>query len=105
MEITTKENLKGRFYVEITTENNAVFKTMSFSKRNDAEKYGIEFLNTFSVVESWVNVSTQEPPPNTDIIAEDPEGNIYLTQWRKSYGVFMCQSKSESSFDWQWKKV
>jgi len=48
MKIITRENLNGEFYAEITTKKNAVFKTMSFKKLENAKKYGIEFLNTFS---------------------------------------------------------
>ena len=57
------------------------------------------------VVESWVNVYDQEPPLNIEILAKDPKGVIHLTQWRERYGIFMCQSKSEGSFDWQWKQI
>lgn len=55
--------------------------------------------------EGWVNVCDQKPPVNINILAKDHEGNVHLTKWRESYGIFMCQSKSEVSFDWQWKKI
>ena len=48
MKTRIKENVNGRFYVEITNNNNQVFKTMSFKSENKAKEYGNEFLNAFS---------------------------------------------------------
>lgn len=57
------------------------------------------------VVESWVCPMENEPPLNTEILAKDPNGNIHLTTWRESYGIFSCQGKSEGVYGWFWKNI
>jgi hypothetical protein len=54
---------------------------------------------------SFICVKDQEPPKSTELIVQDPKGVTYLTSWRESYSVFMCQSKEEDSSNWKWKQI
>ena len=71
----------------------------------EAKKAVDKLLVLFGVVESWVCPMDNEPPLNTLVLAKDPNGNIQLTSWRKSYGVFSCQGKSEGVYGWVWKNI
>lgn len=62
-------------------------------------------LNLFGVSGSYCRVYDKEPPHNVELIAKAPDGTVYLTSWRPAYGIFTCQCKSESAFDWEWKVV
>jgi len=57
------------------------------------------------VSNSFICVKDQEPPKNTELIAQDPKGGNYLTSWRESYKIFMCQNKQEDSSEWKWKQI
>ena len=54
-------------------------------------------------IDTFISVYTQTPPLNVVVIAQSPDGTYYLTSWRESYGIFMCQSKGEDTSDWKWK--
>ena len=62
-------------------------------------------LTLTDVGSSFICVKDQKPPKNTELIAQDPKGVNYLTSWRESYRIFMCQSKQENSSNWRWKKI
>ena len=62
-------------------------------------------LTLTDVGSSFICVKDQKPPKNTELIAQDPKGVNYLTSWRESYSIFMCQSKQEDSSNWRWKKI
>ena len=68
-------------------------------------KKEIEQLRLCGVSNSFICVKDQEPPRNTELIAQDPKGGNYLTSWRESYKIFMCQSKQEDSYEWKWKQI
>lgn len=53
----------------------------------------------------WKTVSEQTPPDSIQVLVQDPYGKYYLTSWRKSYSIFSCQEKTESSIDWKWKPI
>lgn len=53
----------------------------------------------------WIYVKEQEPPLNTEILAQCPQGINYLTSWRDSYKIFSCQGKQENSCNWKWKQI
>jgi hypothetical protein len=62
-------------------------------------------LGLFGVSGSFISVSEQEPPHNTELLAKSPTGVVHLCSWRPAYNIFTCQSKSESSWDWSWKLI
>ena len=62
-------------------------------------------LTLTDVGSSFICVKDQKPPKNTELIAQDPKGVNYLTSWRESYRIFMCQSKQENSSNWRWKQI
>ena len=64
-----------------------------------------ELLSLFSVSGSFILVSEQEPPHNTELLAKSPNGTVHLCSWRPAYDIFTCQTKSESSWDWSWKLI
>jgi len=53
----------------------------------------------------WVNVNKEKPPNDINLLVKTPSGIMYLTRWRPAYNIFTCQSKGESTFNWQWKLV
>lgn len=55
--------------------------------------------------DSWKSVSEETPPTSVELLVKSPNGVIYLSNWRESYNIFTCQSKSESSLDWKWKTI
>jgi hypothetical protein len=65
----------------------------------------VENLSLSGVGSSFICVKDQKPPKNTELIAQDPKGVNYLTSWRESYRIFMCQSKQEDSSNWRWKQI
>ena len=87
MRITIKENLKGRFYAEITTQKNAVFKTMSFKKKDNATKYASEFSNTFSErvhePKKWTQKEVQKA--FSQLGFEIPENDEQLRAYNKKF--------------------
>lgn len=78
-------------------------QTFAYTVEND--KVAQELLDLFSVSGSYCKVADKEPPHNTELIAKAPNGTVHLTSWRSSYGIFTCQCKTESAFDWEWKEV
>ncbi len=62
-------------------------------------------LGLFGVSGSWVYVNEKTPPNDIELLAKSPDGTIHLTSWRPAYNIFSCQSKKESTFNWQWKMV
>jgi hypothetical protein len=62
-------------------------------------------LVLFSVSGSFISVSEQEPPHNTELLAKSPTGTVHLCGWRPAYNIFTCQDKSESSWNWSWKLI
>lgn len=62
-------------------------------------------LGLFGVSGSFISVSEQEPPHNTELLAKSPTGTVHLCSWRPAYNIFTCQAKSESSLDWSWKLI
>jgi hypothetical protein len=54
--------------------------------------------------DGWRLVSESTPPSNVELLVQSPKGVNHLAYWRELYNVFTCQVKSESSFDWKWKK-
>lgn len=48
MNVNIKEKTNGRFYVEITTKTQQVFKTMSFKARGSATQYACEILDALT---------------------------------------------------------
>ena len=64
-----------------------------------------EQLNTLIINDAFIYVKDQEPPINTELVAQDPNGVNHLTTWRESYKIFMCQSKQEDSLEWKWKEI
>jgi len=71
----------------------------------DEETAKQELCVLLGVVESWVCPMDNEPPLYTEILAKDPNGNIHLTTWRESYGIFSCQGKREFVHGWVWKNI
>jgi len=57
------------------------------------------------VSRSFICVSEKTPPDNVELLVQDSYGNKHLTSWRKSYGIFMCQNKNETSDDWLWMQI
>ncbi len=53
----------------------------------------------------WKNVCDFEPISEIEILAKDEKGFVYITNWRKSYNIFSCQSKTENSNNWKWKLI
>jgi hypothetical protein len=53
----------------------------------------------------FISVSEQEPPHNTELLAQSPTGDFYLCSWRPAYNIFTCQAKGESSWNWSWKLI
>ena len=53
----------------------------------------------------WNLVSEKTPPINITVLAKSPHGTVHLTGWREAYSIFSCQSKRESSSDWEWKEI
>lgn len=53
----------------------------------------------------YCKVSEKEPPHNVELIAKAPNETKHLTSWRPEYGIFCCQHKKESAFDWEWLVV
>jgi len=47
----------------------------------------------------------KKPPKDIEILAKNPNGVIYLTNWRESYDIFTVQEKSEDSSEWTWKYI
>jgi hypothetical protein len=77
---------------------------------NDREKQTayMEFINGAQWQQSqntWKFVSEKTPPIDCQLIAQNPDGINFLTEWRESYKIFTCQAKSESSLDWKWKLI
>ena len=64
-----------------------------------------QLLDLFAASGSFISVSEQEPPHNTELLAKSPTGVIHLCSWRPAYNIFTCQNKSESSWDWSWKLI
>ena len=64
-----------------------------------------QLLLLFSVSGSFISVSEQEPPHNTELLAKSPTGTVHLCGWRPAYNIFTCQDKSESSWNWSWKLI
>ena len=62
-------------------------------------------LCLFGVSGSFISVSEQEPPHNTELLAKSPTGTVYLCSWRPAYNIFSCQGKRERSLDWSWKLI
>ena len=69
-----------------------------------AENFALK-LNLPVVSNSFICVKDQEPPKNTELIAQDPKGVNHLTSWRESYKIFMCQNKQDNSYEWKWKQI
>lgn len=53
----------------------------------------------------FIFVNEQEPPHQVELLVKSPSGLIHLSSWRPAYGIFSCQGKSESSYDWSWKLI
>ena len=53
----------------------------------------------------WKTVDEETPPSNIELLVQSPSGTVHLAHWRESYGIFTCQAKTESSFDWKWKTI
>ena len=85
----------------IYTEHPKVIEAMT----EFAKQYHKEQLILSGVGSSFIWVKDQKPPKNTELIAQDPKGGNYLTSWRESYSIFMCQSKQEDSCNWKWKQI
>ena len=56
-------------------------------------------------IDTFISVWTQIPPLNVEVVAQGPDGTNYLTSWRESCAMFMCQSKGDSPMDWKWKLI
>ena len=56
-------------------------------------------------VSLWVCLIDKQPPLNTEILAKDTKGKIFLTTWRSEYGIFSCQGKRDSVYGWVWKEI
>ena len=66
------------------------------------EHHALQLQQT-GVSGSFVSVSEQIPPENTELLVKSPNGTLHLCHWRPGYDIFTVQCKSESSFDWEWK--
>jgi hypothetical protein len=53
----------------------------------------------------WKTVFDETPLNNTQLLVQNPQGIVYLANWREGYQIFDCQAKSESSLDWKWKTI
>ena len=42
------------------------------------------------------------PDSNRIVVTKSPEEHFDIASWRQAYDIFTCQSKSESSQDWEW---
>jgi len=62
-------------------------------------------LNLKEEQNSWKSVSEEIPPSHVELLVKSPEGVVHLSSWRESYNIFTCQTKSESSFNWEWKTI
>jgi hypothetical protein len=54
---------------------------------------------------SFIPVSEQEPPHNTELLAKSPTGTVHICSWRPAHNIFTCQGKREHSWDWSWKLI
>jgi hypothetical protein len=77
----------------------------SLIRISDANHYFEMYNRELALTNNFILVKDQKPPINTELIAQDPKGGNYLTSWRGSYKIFMCQGKQQDSMDWKWKKV
>lgn len=84
-----------------------ILKIASDLSYNDltVEQAKEQLLALFGVNDDWKYVYELEPPSHCDILSKDPDGHIYLTNYRMAYNIFSCQDKRESSSQWQWKHV
>ena len=54
---------------------------------------------------NWIDVDTQTPPNDIELLAQSLSGGVYLTSWRPSYNIFSCQSKESDTYGWKWKLI
>lgn len=101
MEMTAEDVLKlfldhelEKSYSDVNTCQDLILDAM--------EKYA-----SLKVAEAtkWTYVRDQTPPLNTQVLASDCDGTVYLTTWRPAYNIFTCQYKTDSSLDWKWKLI
>lgn len=60
-------------------------------------------INELLENDGFVYVNEQEPPKDIELLVKSPDGVFHLASWRWAYSIFDCQSKSENSYNWQWK--
>jgi hypothetical protein len=59
-------------------------------------------MNT-EVVLKWRCPIDDTPPENTEMLVKNPHNGSYnITNYRPAYGIFTCQSKSESMYGWKY---
>jgi hypothetical protein len=102
IEILNKEI--ERREILLAVENNVLIQN-DMSNEIGVLKDSVKNLALSGVGSSFICVKDQKPPKNTELIAQDPKGGNYLTSWRESYSIFMCQSKQEDSYNWKWKQI
>jgi hypothetical protein len=89
----------------------AVDHYVEYCKDNPKEEVVIkDFIRGFNVAKKlydpkWISVGEQEPPHNTELLVKSPSGTLHLCSWRPAYNIFTVQTKSESSYDWQWMHI
>lgn len=73
----------------------------------DASLASMDEYASLKVTETtkWTYVRDEIPPLNTQVLASDCDGTVYLTTWRPAYNIFTCQYKTDNSLDWQWKLI
>lgn len=64
-----------------------------------------DLVSEIEAIYGFISVSEQEPPHGVELIAKSPTGVVHLTSWRPAYNIFCCQSKQDSSYDWEWKRI
>lgn len=54
---------------------------------------------------TWIDAFERPPDTDNEILAKSPTGIVHICHWRRSYGIFTCQMKSESVLGWLWKPI
>jgi hypothetical protein len=91
--------------LEEVAENhvNKFYTTYAFKKV--LESLFVEGAKWQQEQDRWKTVYEETPPIHVELLVKSPEGIVHLSSWRKSYNIFSCQAKSESSLNWKWKTI
>ena len=82
-------NYVNEKYYSPTQGSTPDLESAKFGAKWQQEQYG------------WKTVYEEIPPSNIELLVQSPEGIIHISSWRESCGVFSCQSKSESSYNFK----